>query len=91
MEFPKHGGLAQRDFEEVLDALRTWANTHPRKHDPIIMLLGQTLTPEQFVKEVSQETEFGASFLDYVRRQSKAGPTRPRTFIDRAILANKGK
>ena len=89
MELPVHGGLSQEDFDEVVDALHTWANTHPRKEEPVVMLMGRTLTPAQVVNEVTQETEFGASFLEYIHRQSLIGPTRPRTFIDRAILANR--
>lgn len=89
LEFRKYGGLSKTDFGEVVEALRTWAATHPRRSEPLIMLMGRTFTPDQFVDEVTEQTEFGLSFLDYVWRQSSIGPTRPRTFIDRAILANK--
>jgi hypothetical protein len=89
MEFREYGGLSEIDFREVVEALHTWAASHARRREPIIMLMGRTFTPDEFVKEVAEQTEFGRSFLDYVRRQSSIGPTRPRTFIDRAILANK--
>jgi hypothetical protein len=89
MEFPEFGGLSRRDFEGLIEELRTWAATHPKQNEPVIMLMGKSLTPHQFVREVEDQEEFGRSFLDYVRRQSEATDTRPRTFIDRAIMANK--
>jgi hypothetical protein len=89
MDYREWGGLSRKDFDDVVEALKTWASTHPKKSEPIVMLMGKTFTPDQFLREVAEQTSFGLSFLDYIRRQSAVSDTRPRTFIDRAILANR--
>jgi len=92
--FERHGGLSDADYQAVLERLRTWASTHRRQSEQIIMIMGKPLTPHQFVHQIAEETEFGRSFLDYLRRQSEASvqterPLRPQDFIDRAIQANR--
>jgi hypothetical protein len=94
MEIEKYGGLTSREFNDMVAALKVWASTHRRQSEPVIMLMGQSFTPQQFVEEVELQTDFGLSFLDYVRRPAAASETTgqfmaPRDFIDRAILANK--
>lgn len=94
MEYEARGGLSYEEYERVLEALRAWVSTHRRKNDPIIHLMGESFTPYGFLKQVEDQTEFGRSFLDYVRRQSAASeasehPMRPHDFVDRAIQANR--
>lgn len=93
-EFQPRGGLSETDYRAVVDALRTWASTHRRQNEQVIMIMGKSLTPHEFVDQIADQTNFGRSFLDYVRRQSEASEEagrfqRPRDFIDRAIQANR--
>jgi len=88
MDLERYCGLSEQDYQEVVRALEIWASTHPKKNDPIIMLMGRTFTPRQFVAEVKDCSEFGRSFLDYLRRQSSNAGEHPTKFIDRAIRAN---
>jgi hypothetical protein len=94
MEYQRHGGLSDREFSVVIERLKTWASTHRRQSEPIILLMGQAMTPHEFVRQVEEQTEFGLSFLDYVCRQTEAArangqDVEPKDFIDRAILANR--
>jgi hypothetical protein len=84
------GGLERRDFEEVLTALREWADSHSRVDEPIFFEMGRSYSPIQFTIEVAERTNIGIAFLEYIAFQSRRTGTRPRTFVDRAILANRG-
>lgn len=88
MDLERYGGLNESDYDDVVRALEIWASTHPKKNDPVVMLMGRTLTPRQFVGEVKEMSPFGRSFLEYLRRQSSNSGERPTKFIDRAIRAN---
>jgi hypothetical protein len=87
----QHGGLGRRDYEDVMIALRDWADSHPKAKEPIFFEMGRSYSPVQFVIEVGEHTDIGISFLRYVAFQSQRTDTRPRTFIDRAIRANVGE
>ncbi len=83
------GGLDRQDFDEVMIALRDWAESHPQSKEPIFFEMGRSYTPIQFTYEVAERTDVGMGFLEYVAYQSRRTETRPRNFIDRAILANR--
>ncbi len=85
------GGLDSRDFEEVLTALREWAYSHRRAEEPVFFEMGRSYSPIQFTIEVAERTDIGMAFLEYIAFQSRRTDTRPRTFVDRAILANRGE
>ena len=86
-----YGGLNARDYNEVVSALGEWAESNPRSNEPIFFEMGRSYTPLQFVIEVRERTDIGTSFLEYIAFQSRRTETRPRTFVDRAILANRGE
>lgn len=83
------GGLDRQDFDEVMIALREWSESHPQSKESIFFEMGRSYTPIQFTHEVAERTDIGRTFLEYVAFQSRRTETRPRTFIDRAILANR--
>ena len=85
------GGLERRDFEEVMTALYEWAGSHPRAEEPIFFEMGRSYSPIEFSTEVAERTDIGMAFLEYIAFQSRRTETQPRTFIDRAILADRGE
>jgi hypothetical protein len=83
------GEMNRRDYEEMIDALETWAAAHPKQKEPFLILMGQSLTPAQFLEEIRNRTELGSFFINYVQEHSVRSSTPPKTFIHRAIEANR--
>jgi len=83
------GGLDRFDYDDVVQALREWAGSHPRAEEPIFFEMGRAYSPAEFTNQVVEHTDIGLSFLEYIASQSKRTGVRPRTFVDRAILANR--
>ena len=82
------GGLERDDFDEVMSALRMWAETHPQRDDPIFFEMGRSYTPVQYVAAVADRADIGMSLFEFIAVHSRETGTRPRAFIDRAIVAN---
>jgi hypothetical protein len=85
-----YGGLSRNDFEEVMKALYEWAEAHPRRFEPIFFEMGRSYSPVEYVQAVAEGSDIGKTLLSYIAYQSRRTDTRPRTFVDRAILAERG-
>jgi hypothetical protein len=72
----------------VIEDLKNWKDTNPKKDEPFLFLMGRSFTPEQFFHEVEERTEFGVSFLRFLAAQSRETNQRPRDVIRRAVDAN---
>lgn len=83
--------LNENEVAEIETGLRDWAESHPSGKEPIFFEMGRSLTAMDFAIEVAERTDIGRVFLEYIAIQSERSGTRPRTFIDRAILANRGE
>ena len=80
--------LRDEEIREVVGLLEVWAAGHPAPNRPFLALMGRTLTPMQFFKEVSEKTEFGASFLSFLAEQSRRFDEPATAPLLRAIEAN---
>jgi hypothetical protein len=86
--------------ERVIDELRRWAETHPRRREVVIATMtmdresarrdegGQMFDPRDFVEQVVERTAYGQSFLEYLVRQANLHEVEPEEFIRRAVRAN---
>ena len=80
------------DAEEIIrivDALQTWALTHPEPKLPFLFVGERNYTPLQFYEEVNRKTEFRRSFLAFLFAQAEIYKIAPHDFVERAMRANR--
>lgn len=68
MATPDAPPLTERQVEELIAALRTWAERHPAPDNPVISFAGSSpMTPRQLPLEVKERSTDGEAFLRLVQ------------------------
>lgn len=80
--------LDDYELEGCIAELRLWANNHPAPREPFLALMGQVLTPLEFLFEVEARSRIGNVFLTSLAEQFKDPGDPPRKFIARSAEAN---
>ena len=76
------------EVAELVEYLRRWA-AGTENDRPFLVMMGRTLTPDEFVKEVEDGTSFGNAFLRYIDEQAQRCHIRPLNLIYQAILTDR--
>lgn len=80
--------MNEDELGEVMEALRTWAGTHPTPNEPFIFLMGKVLTPKEFLLEVAQRSKVGQVYLNSLAKLARQNHERPVQAVRRAVEAN---
>jgi hypothetical protein len=79
-----------RDEEgSLIRALEEWAYGHPHKDRPFLILMGRSLTPVEYFREVTDDADFRSKLFTFLEEQSERSHERPLDMIVRAIEANR--
>ena len=76
------------EVAELVEYLRRWA-AGTENDRPFLVMMGRTLTPDEFVKEVEDGTSFGNAFLRYIDEQARRCHIRPLNLVYQAILTDR--
>jgi hypothetical protein len=76
------------EIAEIVEYLNRWA-AGTENDGPFLVLMGRTLTPDQFVAEVENGTPFGNAFLRFIDEQARRCHTRPLHLVYQAIVADR--
>ncbi len=80
--------MSEDEMVEVMEALRTWASTHPTPNEPFIFLMGKVMTPKEFLREVAQRSDVGLVYLNSLAKLARQNHERPVQAVRRAVEAN---
>jgi hypothetical protein len=80
--------MDQAQIEELVAYLHRWAGGTENDR-PFLVMMGRTLTPDEFVDEVENGTSFGNAFLRYVAEQARRSHVRPLDLVYQAIVADR--
>jgi hypothetical protein len=76
------------EIAEIIEYLQRWA-AGAENDAPFLIMMGRTLTPDEFVTEVEAGTPFGNAFLSYLDDQARRCQTRPLQLVYQAIVADR--
>jgi hypothetical protein len=76
------------EVAEIVEYLHRWA-AGTENDWPFLVMMGRTLTPDEFVSEVEEGTPFGNTFLDYIDEQARRCHTRALHLVYQAIVADR--
>lgn len=76
------------EVAEILEYLHRWA-AGTANDGPFLVMMGRTMTPDEFVDEVEGKTPFGSAFLGYIDEQARRCHTRPLHLVYQAIVADR--
>jgi hypothetical protein len=80
--------MNEAEVAEVVEYLHRWvAGTD--NDGPFLVMMGRTMTPDEFVSEVENGTPFGDSFLRFIDEQARRCHTRPLHLVYQAIVADR--
>jgi hypothetical protein len=81
-------GMDDTEIAEIVEYLHRWAEGTENDR-PFLVMMGRTLTPDEFVTEVEDSTSFGNAFLRYIDEQARRCHVRPLDLIYQAMLADR--
>jgi hypothetical protein len=81
--------MHEEQYVRVLEELKVWSSSHPRREEPFLFFMGGSYTPLELYREVEDRTPFGRSFLRFLEVQSERFGERPWHAIARAVEANR--
>jgi hypothetical protein len=76
------------EIAEILEYLNRWA-AGTENDAPFLVMMGRTMTPDEFVSEVERGTPFGSAFLTFIDEQARRCRTRPLHLVYQAIVADR--
>ena len=76
------------EIAEIVEYLNRWA-AGTENDAPFLVMMGRTLTPDEFVSEVEAATPFGSAFLNFIDEQARRCRTRPLHLVYQAIVADR--
>lgn len=81
-------GMDDAETAEIVEYLNRWA-AGTENDSPFLVMMGRTLTPDEFVREVEERTPFGTGFLQFLDEHAHRCHTRPLHLVYQAIVADR--
>jgi hypothetical protein len=76
------------EIAEIVEYLHRWA-AGTEDDRPFLVMMGRTMTPDEFVNQVEGGTVFGNAFLHYIEEQGRRCHTKPLRLVYQAIVADR--
>jgi hypothetical protein len=81
--------MDNEEEQQLLRALEEWANGHPQKDRPFLILMGRSYTPVEYYREVKDNDDFRSKLFRFLSEQAERSNERPLDMIIRAVEANR--